>query len=482
MSTQKMTNKGSQSIPQLNFGMLVTLVVGSIIGSGIFNLPQNMAANAGGGAIIIGWIVTGIGMLMLCFVYQALAIQKPKLNNGIYAYARAAAGEFVGFNSAWGYWISACLGNVSYLIAIFSALGYFFPILGEGNTPVAIFGASIILWIMHIFILHGIKGATILNAIITLAKIVPLLLFIALTLLAFQYKIFQMNFWGSLDVGSFGEQIKNTMLVTVWVFIGIEGASVYSARAKRRTDIGKATIIGFVITLLLLLSVSLLSLGIVSQMELAHYTHLSMAGVLQKAVGHWGAFIMILGFLLSVGGALLSWTLLAAESLFTPAKDGLMPKVVGNENSRQVPANALWLTNGVIQLFLIIVIFSKATYIALISLTTSMILIPYLFSAIYALKISLRGDSYSNHALLRRKHCIISLLATIYCCWLLYAAGIKYLLLSSLLYLPGVALYIFTKYRQGSQVFKPFEKIILTLVVCLAVITIYLLKINQLTL
>lgn len=477
-----MTNQvPSQSSGQLKLWMLTALVVGSIIGSGIFNLPQNMAAMAGGAAILVGWIITGIGMLMLCFVYQSLAIQKPELNNGIYAYARATGGEFVGFNSAWGYWISACLGNVSYLIAIFAALGYIFPIFGEGNTIIAIVGASIILWTMHAFILLGIRGAALLNAIITLAKIIPLILFIILTLLAFQFDIFKINFWGHVDSSTFVEQIKNTMLVTVWVFIGIEGASVYSARAKNRADIGKATLIGFIITLLLLLSVSLLSLGILPQTELAHFTHLSMAGVLQKTASHFGAFIIFLGFLLSVGGALLAWTLLATEALFTPAKDGLMPTHLKKENDRSVPANALWLTNALIQFFLIMVIFSKATYMALIALTTSMILIPYLFSAIYALKISLTGESYAHKSKLRRKQGVISCIATSYCCWLLYAAGIKYLLLSSLLYVPGAIFYKLTKYQQGLSAFKPFEKIILIIFIMLAAIAIYLLKINKLT-
>ena len=101
----------------LGLGLLVALVVGSIIGSGIFGLPQNMAAGAGAGAILIGWAITGVGMLMLALLYQTLALRKPDLNNGVYAYARALSGEYVGFNSAWGYWVSAWLGNVGYLVA-----------------------------------------------------------------------------------------------------------------------------------------------------------------------------------------------------------------------------------------------------------------------------------------------------------------------------------------------------------------------------
>jgi len=91
----------------LSLGLLVALVVGSIIGSGIFGLPQNMAAGAGAGAgagaILIGWAATGVGTLMLAKVYQMLAVRKPELNNGVYAYAQALSGDHVGFNAAWGY-------------------------------------------------------------------------------------------------------------------------------------------------------------------------------------------------------------------------------------------------------------------------------------------------------------------------------------------------------------------------------------------
>src|SRR5918994_1909204 len=100
---------------------LIALVLGSMIGGGVFNLPSDMSRGAAPGAIIVGWLITGIGMLMLAFVYQSLATRKPDLNAGPYAYAKAGFGDFVGFNSAWGYWISAFLGNVAYAVAIFSA-------------------------------------------------------------------------------------------------------------------------------------------------------------------------------------------------------------------------------------------------------------------------------------------------------------------------------------------------------------------------
>jgi arginine:ornithine antiporter/lysine permease len=451
-----------------------------MIGSGVFSLPQNMASGAGAGAVLIGWLITGVGMLMLAFVYQTLTTRKPDLDNGIYAYARATAGEFIGFNSAWGYWVSAWLGNVGYLVIVFGTLGYFFPIFGDGNTRAAVLGASVVLWVMHFVILRGVRGAAVLNAITTVAKIIPLLLFILLALVAFKSHVFAQDFWGDAKLGTVFTQVKSTMLITVWVFIGIEGANVFSARAQRREDVGRATVFGFVIVLLVLMAVSMLSLGIVPQSALAAMKNPSMAGVLDKAVGTWGAVLISIGLLVSVGGALLAWTLLAAETLFTPATGGVMPKFLSRENGNGVPANALWVTNGLVQLFLIITLVSNATYQALISLATSMILIPYLFSAVYATRVAIAGENYANGDSVRGRDMLIGALATIYCGWLLYAAGPKYLLLSALLYAPGVVLYGWAKREQRTRLFKPFETAILAALVVLAAIAAWLLSSGKL--
>jgi arginine:ornithine antiporter / lysine permease len=462
----------------LGLGLLVALVVGSILGSGIFGLPQNMAVGAGAGAILIGWAISGVGMLMLARVYQMLSLRKPDLNNGVYAYARALSGEYVGFNSAWGYWVSAWIGNVGYLVAAFGALGYFYPAFGDGNTAAAVVGASAVLWVIHALVLRGIQGAAVLNAVVTLAKVLPLLVFIVLVAMAFQVSTFRLDFWGDAKLGSVLDQVRSTMLVTVWVFIGIEGASVYSARARQREDVGRATVLGFLICLLLLMAVSLLSLGIFAQPELAGLKNPSMAGVLEKAVGSWGALLVYLGLIVSVGGGFLAWTLLAAESLFTPAGGGVMPAWLARQNAKGVPANALWLTNGMVQVFLIVTLMSKASYLALISLSTAMILVPYLFSAVYGLSLAWRGEGAP--AARGRSDTPVAALATAYCLWLLYAAGLKYLLLSALLYAPGAALYLLAKKQLGRRAFTGWEQVILVALLALAAIAAVLLGTGRL--
>ncbi len=256
------------------------------------------------------------------------------------------------------------------------------------------------------------------------------------------------------------DQARNMMLVTVWVFIGIEGASIFSARAEKRSDVGKATVFGFIGVLLLLVLVNLLSQGILAQAQLAGLKNPSMAAVLESVVGPWGAMLISIGLIVSLAGALLSWTLLCAEILFASASDHTMPEFLRKENVNKVPVNALWLSNGLIQLFLIITLFNDATYLKLLYLATSMILVPYFWSSAYALLLAVRGETYESDAGQRNKDLLIALISTVYAVWLVYAAGVQYLLLSALLYAPGAILFAKAKRELGQQIFTGVEKLI----------------------
>jgi amino acid transporter len=207
-----------------------------MIGSGIFALPSQMAVSAAPGPLLIGWAITGVGMLTLAFVFQTLATRKPDVDGGVYGYARAGFGNYIGFTSAFGYWVSAWVGNVAYLVLLFSTLGYFFPQFEGGATVPAIIGASVVLWIVHAMTLRGVQTAAFVNVVVTIAKVVPILVFIAIAAVGFKAGLFSADFWGrttKIDGASLGDtmtQVKTMMLVTVWVFIGIEGARLFAAR------------------------------------------------------------------------------------------------------------------------------------------------------------------------------------------------------------------------------------------------------------
>ncbi len=462
---------------KLGVGLLTALVVGSMVGSGVFSLPQNMAAGAGATAITIGWAITGLGMIALALVFQGLAVRVPALDSGPYAYAKAGFGDFVGFNSAWGYWLSAWIGNVSYVVILFSALSYFYPAFGDGNTWQAIVAASVVVWTVHVLALNGVREAAIVNAVTTIAKVAPILLFIGLVIAAFKMAMFSGVEVPTVttgataptagpSLGSLFEQVKSTMLVTLWAFIGIEGASVVSARASNRRDVGTATITGLLVCLALYVSVSLLSLGILPRATLAALKNPSMAGVLETAAGPWGAGFINAAVVISVLGAYLSWTLLAAEVPFVAAKDGTMPKAFATSNAAGSPTMSLWITNGFVQLVLIATFYASATYNALFLIASAAIMVPYVLSGGYALKLALTGEGY-NTGENRTRDIIIGLVATTYGVWLLYAAGFKYLFLCAILYAIGILVHLWVRSERGEKAFN--NSMELALAVALAV-------------
>jgi len=443
---------------KLRLGALTALVIGSMVGSGVFGLPHDMAKAAGPLAILIGWGITAVGMLALVFVYQSLAMRKPDLDAGPYAYAQAGFGPFVGFNSAWGYWLSAWIGNVSYAVLVFSALSYFFPLFGDGNTWQAVAGASVLLWAVHFLILSGVRQAALVNAITTVAKIAPIVLFVAVAAVAFKLDVFSMDFSGPADgaLGGMLDQVKSTMLVTLWVFIGIEGASVVSSRAERRRDIGAATIAGFMTCLGLYALVSLLSLGVMQRPELAALNNPSMAGVLESVVGAWGAALINIAVVVSVVGAFLSWTLFAAEIAFVAAKRETLPKIFAVANDNGSPAAALWITNALVQVFLFVTLYAQSTYQALYYIASTAILVPYVFSGAYALKLAVTGEGYASGET-RIGGLLAGLVATVYGAWLVYAAGPAYLFMCAMLYAPGIIAHVIARREAGKRLFHPIE-------------------------
>src|SRR5579859_751046 len=266
-----LTMSATSSTQKLSLFALTAMVVGSMVGSGIFSLPRTFGIATGPFGAIFAWCIAGGGMYTLARVFQSLAERKPDLNAGVYAYAKEGFGDYPGFLSAFGYWIGSCIGNVSYWVLIKSTLGAFFPIFGEGNTLAAIVVASIGIWLFHFMILRGVQQAAAINTVVTIAKIVPILVFIVILIVAFKAHMFAGNFWGGENMPdkSLFQQVRATMLVTVFVFLGIEGASVYSRYARQRSHVGAATIIGFVIVTTLMVLVTMLPYAVLARAEIA---------------------------------------------------------------------------------------------------------------------------------------------------------------------------------------------------------------------
>lgn len=437
---------------KLSLFALVAMVVGSMIGGGAFNLISDMGAKAGGLAIIIGWIITGIGMITLGLSFQNLTRVRPDLDGGIYSYAKEGFGDYMGFNAAWGYWFSTLLGNVAYGTLLMTALGTFIPTFKGGHNVPSIIFASIILWAVFYLISKGVKNAAIVNAVVTIAKLIPIFVFIVAMIVVFNFDTFMTGFYGMTAQGvkSFNfldtmAQVKSTMVVTVWAFLGVEGAVVFSSRARKRSDVGKATIIGLVSVLIIYILITLLAQGVIIQNKIEGLSSPSMAAVMEHIVGKWGAGFINIGLMISVMGAWLGWSLLAAEVPNLAAKDDIFPAWFGKDNKNNAPVNSTFVTFLIIQAFFITLLFTETAYKFAFSLSSSAVLLPYAFSAFYQLKYSLQHK-------LPFKQALIGAIASVYSVWLVFAAGIEYLLLTMMLFFPGIFVYRYVQKKHDRAV------------------------------
>ncbi|AJF73461.1 amino acid permease [Raoultella terrigena] len=449
---------------RLGLSALTALVLSSMLGAGVFSLPQNMAAVASPSALLIGWAITGVGILFLAFAMLLLTRIRADLDGGIFTYAREGFGELVGFCSAWGYWLCAVIANVSYLVIVFAALSFFTDapgsiIFGNGNTWQAIVGASVLLWVVHFLVLRGVQTAAGINLVATLAKLIPLGAFIVLAAMAFRLETFTLDFSGLALGVPVWEQVKNTMLITLWVFIGVEGAVVVSARARNKRDVGRATLLAVLSALVVYLLVTLLSLGVIARPELAEMRNPSMAGLMVRMMGSWGEVIIAAGLIVSVCGAYLSWTIMAAEVPYLAATHKAFPRLFARQNRNNAPSASLWLTNISVQASLVLIWLTGSDYGTLLTIASEMILVPYLLVGAFLLKIAVRP-----------LHKAVGIGACAYGLWLLYASGPVHLLLSVILYAPGLLVFLYARRtHQHDRMLKRRELALIGLLLVAAV-------------
>lgn len=456
---------------------LSTFVVGSMVGAGVFSLPGTFAGQTGVFGSAIAWLVAGSGMLMLALVFHHLAARRPELDAGVYAYARHGFGRYLGFLSAFGYWASACAGNVFYWVFILSTLGAVFPAFGAGDTPAAVAVASAGLWVFFLLVRRGTREAAAVNRIVSVAKVLPIVVFVLLCLFAFDPAVFAANLAGGEDLPLF-EQVRGTLLLTVFAFIGVEGASAYSRHARSRRAVGRATVLGFLSVLAIFLSVTIVSFGVLPRAEIAALPQPSMAGVLEAVVGPWGAVFVGTSLIVAVLGAYLSWTLMAAEVLLVAARGGDLPPVFARTNARDVPVGALLMSTVLVQVLLLVVLFSSDAFDVALNLTSALALIPYFFTAAFGVRVALADRGRGRVAGLLT----VAVLATGYTGFLLVAAGLEYVLLAMLILVPGTALFALARRREGRRVFAPWEWPVFALAVLGAVIALVRIADGTLTL
>lgn len=476
---------------KLGFLALVAIVVGSMLGGGVYSLPQNTAQSSAIMPIIIAWVITGIGVYFIANSFRILSDIRPDLQAGVYMYAREGFGPFIGFITAWGYWLMTAFGNVAFAVILMDAFDYFFPgVFTGGNNLTSIICGSILIWGYNFLVLSGTRVAGFVNTVGTIAKLVPLILFVIIVGVALDWAKVTTDVWGhsapvvSENLGSITSQIMAPMLVALWSFIGVEGAVVLSGRARNKSDVGKATLLGFVIALIIYILLSVLPFGVADQETLSKVANPSTAGVLEMVVGNWGEWLMNVGLIISVLAGWLAWTMLCAEIPMVAGENGTFPKAFARTNTKDAATVSLWVSSTVMQVAMLLVYFSSNAWNTMYSISTIVMLPAYLTTTLFLFKLCMRHE-YESYAKKGKQLATISgIVGFIFCLFMFYAGGIQYAIMVPLLLTVGVPVFIWARKEQkdGQPVFSKVEWIYLGVLLALDIVAIILVATKVVTL
>jgi len=427
--------------PRIGIWIATALVVGNMVGSGVFLLPASLAPF--GGISILGWLFTTAGAVTLALTLSRLGRRFPEVG-GPYAYTRRGVGELAGFLVAWGYWISIWSGNAAISVGFVGYVAAFFPILAQ--TPAL--GAATALgaiWLLTAVNAYGVREAGVVQLVTTALKLLPLAAIGTLGLLYLDVDHFvPFNASG----GSAFNAVTATATLTLWAFLGLESATIPADSVKHpRRTIPRATILGTLLAGGVYILATVGVMGIMPAAELAQSTS-PFADAAQRVWGSWAGSLIAIGAAISAFGALNGWILLQGQMPRAAALDGLFPGVFGKLSRRGTPAAGLvissLLVTGLLALNYTASLVDQFTFIIL--LATISTLLPYAFSALSELLL-LRRDPERPRGKRLAGVVVLSVLALAYSLWAMTGAGRDALFWGFLLLLAGVPIYWFQSRR-----------------------------------
>jgi APA family basic amino acid/polyamine antiporter len=432
---------------KLGFWTATSLVIGNMIGAGVFLLPSAMASFGGVG--LLGWILSAIGAIFIARMFSETSKLLPGLDGGPYSYPRRGFGDFTGFLMAWGYWISIWCTNAAIAVSLVSALSTFFPILSSSSLAAVSTGLAAI-WLLTWVNNRGIRASGEVQLVTTILKLIPLI-FVAVVGLFF---IRLENFIPfNRSGGGIIQAITMTATMTLFAFLGVECATIPAGSiADPGKNIPRATMLGTFITIMVYIFGSISVMGILSAAELGRsVTPYSDAAVV--IAGPQARYWVSAGMAVASFGALNGWILVQGQIPFAVARDKLFPAVFEKKNKRGVPSMGVTISSVLLSVIMVMNytrgLVEQFKFMMLMATLTS--LVPYLLvSAGYVVIVMEKRPPVSVMGWLRVL--VPAILAFVFSLLAIVGAGQEIVFRGFILLLAGTPFYVWNGWKRRRRV------------------------------
>ena len=422
----------SKNPKKLGFWSCWSLTVGIMIGSGIFLLPSVLAPY--GKISFIGWGVTALGAILFSLVIARLSA-RTHASGGVYRYARDAFGDLTGFLIAWGYWACYWIALPAMAIAFIGYLSVFFPAI-KASPNLQLFIALSLIWIGVIVNMKGMKEAAFVQILMTLLKIIPLLLVIAL----------------GVSVGDYGniEKLESqttsplaavaaTALLTMWAFSGLEAGAMPAGDVRNaEKTIPRAVIFGTLTVAFIYIASTAAVMFLLDPADLTTSTAPFADAVAQ--FGEWAPALIAIGALFSTAGALNGTLFVTGQVPMAMAIDGLAPQRFAKRNQNGSPRFSLFIA-GVLASVLLIINFSRGLigiFTFMITMSTLAFLVPLFVCSLAELKYSWKAKTGSR---LTNLWIPVSILAALYSVFTILGSGVEVIVWGIVFFVIGLPIY-----------------------------------------
>ena len=431
---------------QKKIGLITTtsLVVGNMIGAGIFLLPASLGKY--GSISLLGWLFTATGAIILAKIFSNLSKIIVNKSGGPYRYSKEGFGDFIGFLVAWGYWISCWISNAAIAIAIIGALSFFFPILETNSVLAAAIGLGFI-WFFTWINSKGVKASGKVQVVTTILKLLPLVFIILIGGFFFSLDNFpDFNLTGDSNFATF----PVVAALTLYAFLGIESASIPAENVENPgKTVPKATMLGTIITTCVYIFGTIVLFGILPT-DILQNSAAPFAEAGEIIGGKYTGYFIAAGAAISGIGALNGWILIVAQIPMAAAKDKMFPRIFKKENKNDAPVLGL-IIGSILSSVVMLMNFSEGLvdqFTFMVNLTVLTCLVPYLFVSAAYIIILIERKIHLNSFI---KTFVLGLLGFSYSVWAIYGSGADVVFYGFLLLLLGIPFYALMQWNKSKD-------------------------------